>query len=60
MVAGRADVTVNLADGGRVKSVKASAGGDRELEGCIRRTVRGWRFSSTLKAQQVRFPVIFR
>jgi outer membrane biosynthesis protein TonB len=60
MVARRANVTVDLADYGRVQSVRVDAGGDRALEGCIRRAVRGWRFSTTLKKQQVKFPVVFR
>jgi len=60
MVARRANVTVDLADYGRVQSVTVEAGGDRELEGCIRRAVRGWRFSTTLKQQKVKFPVVFR
>jgi hypothetical protein len=60
MVARRANVVVELAAGGRVRSVTVHAGGDREIEGCIRRAVRGWRFSSSLKAQRVEFPIVFR
>jgi len=60
MVARRANVVVELAAGGRVKAVTVEAGGDREIEGCVRRAVRGWRFSSSLKAQRVEFPIVFR
>jgi hypothetical protein len=59
-VATRANVVVRLAGGGRVKSVQVDAGGDRALEGCLRRAVRGWRFSPTLKTQRVSFPIVFR
>jgi hypothetical protein len=60
LVARRANVVVRLANGGRVKSVKVDAGGERALEGCLRRAVRGWRFSPTLKTQRVTFPIVFR
>lgn len=59
-VATRANIVVRLADGGRVKSIQVDAGGDRALVGCLRRAVRGWRFSPTLKAQRVSFPIVFR
>ena len=58
-VARKARVSVLLGDRGRTKSVRVEAGGDSVLQGCLRRMIRGWRFSSSLKAQMVRFPVVF-
>ena len=57
LVPRKIDITVSLADRGRVRRVKASAGGT--LGACVRRMVRGWRFSSSLKAQKVRFSFVF-
>jgi hypothetical protein len=56
----RASVVVTLGDAGRVRSVAVDAGGARRLEGCLRRSVRGWRFSRSLRAQQVTFPIFFK
>lgn len=58
MVGARSSVRVELAAGGRVKSVQVDAGTDAELAACLRRMIRGWRFSATLKAQQVSFPIV--
>lgn len=57
MVQGRANVTVQLGERGRIKSVSVQAG-DRALEGCLRRSVLRWRFSHTLKPQRISFPVV--
>jgi len=57
LVPSKARVTVQLADRGRVRSVKVDAGG--ALGTCMRRMVRGWRFSRSLKAQKVRFSFVF-
>ena len=57
MARGRADVVVQLGNRGRVRSVQVTAG-DRALEGCLRRAVLRWRFSPTLRAQRVTFPVV--
>jgi len=54
----RISVSVELGDAGRVRSVAVDAGGARRLGGCLRRAVRGWRFSSGLRAQQISFPII--
>ena len=57
MVRQRANVTVELGERGRVRSVVVRAG-DRALEGCLRRAVMRWRFSPTLKPQRLDFPVV--
>ncbi len=60
LVATKASVTVNLAGGGKVKSIQVEAGDDRPLETCLRHAIRHWPFSSRLMAQQVSFPIVFR
>jgi hypothetical protein len=57
LVPRRINLTVRLAQGGRVRGVKVSAGG--ALGSCVKRMVRGWRFPRALKAQQVRFAFVF-
>ena len=57
MVRQRANVTVELGERGRIRSVVVRAG-DRALEGCLRRAVLRWRFSPTLKPQRLDFPVV--
>lgn len=57
LVPRRINLTVKLAQGGRVRSVKVSAGGT--LGSCVKRMVRGWRFPRALKAQTVRFTFVF-
>lgn len=52
-------VTVHLKKGGRVSRVDARAGGDAQLEGCLRRVIRAWRFPRALRAQKVEFSVVF-
>jgi hypothetical protein len=52
-------VSVHLKSGGRVGRVDVRAGGDSQLEGCLRRVIRAWRFPRALRAQQVDFSVVF-
>lgn len=59
LVQRKSQVTVRLAPGGKVKAVVVRAGGDRELESCLRRFIARWRFSSTLGEQDVEFPIVF-
>ena len=56
----RANVTVDLGAGGVVQSVSVDAGEHKELARCVRQAVRGWRFPASLRAQQLRFPVLYR
>jgi hypothetical protein len=58
-VASRVDVTAVLADGGAVRSVRVEGTDDRSLIRCLRASVKSWRFSSGLRAQEVSFPIIF-
>ena len=58
MTPARVSVTVTLGDAGRVRSVAVAAGGARRLSGCLRRAIRGLRFSKSLRAQQVSFPIL--
>jgi hypothetical protein len=54
----RVSVKVTLGDRGRVRAVTVAAAGARRLSGCLRRAIQGWRFSKTLRAQQVSFPIV--
>jgi hypothetical protein len=55
----KTNVVVHLAPFGRVTRVDVYAGGDRELQACLRRFIKQWRFPSTLGQQKVRFPIVF-
>jgi len=54
----RVSITVTLGDSGRVRRVGVDAGGARRLRGCLSRAIRGWRFSNSLRAQQVSFQIV--
>ncbi|MCA9669473.1 MAG: hypothetical protein KC503_27950 [Myxococcales bacterium] len=54
----RANVVVDLAGGGRIRSVRVSASGNAALAACVRRAVLGFRFPRAAKQQFVRFPVV--
>ena len=55
----RTEVAVQLKDGGRIGRVDVRAGGRTQLEACLRRVIRAWRFSASLRAQPVTFTIVF-
>lgn len=59
LVTKKSSIMITLGRGGAIRDVTVHAASDPQLELCLRRIIRAWRFSPALKAQKISFSIVF-